>query len=240
VKENITYQTSRTVKKTRIPSGGIRRMSLALLLDQEVNWERDAAGYRRVLIPPGPEKLKIIRDLVAGATGFSTERGDQIVIETLPFESTLALEPPPAAAPQAAPRLGNPFTRFEWNRKMTIIAGSAAGALLLCVVAWRVARRRLKSRRATASSAPELGAGEAAAKTAALPGSTVEDQIESKLAERAALQQKLDAQALNSLKMAPVITKAAEVLAKHLREKITKEPDLSAQILRTWIREEDN
>jgi len=44
---------------------------------------------------------------------------------------------------------------------------------------------------------------------------------------------------LSSLKLAPVITKKAEVLAKHLREKITKEPEVSAQILRTWIREEE-
>jgi flagellar biosynthesis/type III secretory pathway M-ring protein FliF/YscJ len=67
----------------------------------------------------------------------------------------------------------------------------------------------------------------------------IEGQLESQLAERDALQQKMDAQALSSLKLAPVITKKAEVLAKHLREKITKDPDLSAQILRTWIREEE-
>jgi flagellar biosynthesis/type III secretory pathway M-ring protein FliF/YscJ len=45
---------------------------------------------------------------------------------------------------------------------------------------------------------------------------------------------------LSSLKLAPVITKTAEVLAKHLREKIKQEPDVSAQILRTWIREDEN
>jgi flagellar biosynthesis/type III secretory pathway M-ring protein FliF/YscJ len=54
------------------------------------------------------------------------------------------------------------------------------------------------------------------------------------------LQHKLDAQALNQLKLSPVITKTAEVLAKHLREKIKQDPEVSAQILRTWIREEEN
>ncbi len=48
------------------------------------------------------------------------------------------------------------------------------------------------------------------------------------------------AQALNALKLSPVITKTAEVLAKHLREKIKQEPEISAQILRTWIREEES
>ena len=41
----------------------------------------------------------------------------------------------------------------------------------------------------------------------------------------------MDAEALSSLKLAPVITKKAEVFAKHLREKIAKEPEMSAQIL---------
>jgi flagellar biosynthesis/type III secretory pathway M-ring protein FliF/YscJ len=49
----------------------------------------------------------------------------------------------------------------------------------------------------------------------------------------------MEADALNALKLSPVITKAAEVMAKHLREKIKQEPDVNAQILRTWIREEE-
>ena len=99
VTENITYQTSRTVKKTRLPAGGIRKMSLAVLVDQEITWTPEKNGFRRVLVPPSPEKLKVLRDLVAGITGFNAERGDQLVIETLPFENTLLLEPPARAAP---------------------------------------------------------------------------------------------------------------------------------------------
>ena len=71
------------------------------------------------------------------------------------------------------------------------------------------------------------------------PPAKAQQELEIKLAERDALQQKSDAQVLTNLKLAPVITKKAEVLAKHLREKIAKEPDVAAQILRTWIREEE-
>jgi hypothetical protein len=63
--------------------------------------------------------------------------------------------------------------------------------------------------------------------------------MEDQIAERDALQRQMDEQALASLKLAPVITKKAEVFAKHLREKIAKEPDISLQILRSWIREEE-
>jgi flagellar biosynthesis/type III secretory pathway M-ring protein FliF/YscJ len=60
------------------------------------------------------------------------------------------------------------------------------------------------------------------------------------LTERDAMQQQLEAQALSALNIAPVITKTAEVLAKHLREKIKTEPEVSAQVLRTWIHEKDD
>jgi flagellar M-ring protein FliF len=47
--ENIAYQSSRTVKKVHLPAGVVRRMSLAVLVDQEVSWEKDKNTYKRVL-----------------------------------------------------------------------------------------------------------------------------------------------------------------------------------------------
>ncbi len=64
--ENVAYQTSRIVRHTHTPQGVVRRMSLAVLVDQSVRWEGDGAAEHRVLVPPTPETLKTIRDLVAG------------------------------------------------------------------------------------------------------------------------------------------------------------------------------
>src|SRR5436190_6598981 len=63
--ENTSYQTSRIVKRTRIPQGSVKRMSLAVLLDQKVRWEGTGAKAKRILDPPTPEKIKTIHDLVA-------------------------------------------------------------------------------------------------------------------------------------------------------------------------------
>src|SRR5437899_10978406 len=93
------------VKRTRIPQGAVKRMSLAVLLDQNVRWEGKGPAAKRTLEPPSPEKVKTIRDLVAAATGFTETRGDQLTVETLPFESTLGAEPPFDALP-LAPRAG--------------------------------------------------------------------------------------------------------------------------------------
>ena len=89
------------------------------------------------------------------------------------------------------------------------------------------------------ASPTALPSGDQAAPGQIPEGADMGQQMEAKLPERETLQQKLDAQALSALKLAPVITKTSEVLAKHLREKITKKPKLSAQILRSWIREEE-
>ena len=242
VTENVTYQTSRTVKKTRMPAGVLRKMSLAILVDQDVTWQKEQNGYQRVLVPPSPEKLKVIRDLIAGITGFSEQRGDQITIETLPFETTLMLEPPggpakpPATAP-ARPGVALPMN-LKLDQKTLMIAGGGAGAVVILLVLFLVMSRRGKKKTAVVETPAALPAGAPAPEAAvAVGGINLEKQIETQLAEREALQQRMDAQALSSLKLAPVITKKAEVFAKHLREKISKEPDISVQILKSWIRE---
>jgi flagellar biosynthesis/type III secretory pathway M-ring protein FliF/YscJ len=84
-----------------------------------------------------------------------------------------------------------------------------------------------------------LPPGEEISSGRAVEGPSAESELEAKLAEREAAQKRAEAQALSSLKLTPVITKTAEILAKHLREKIAKEPEVSAQVLRTWIREEE-
>jgi flagellar M-ring protein FliF len=237
--ENITYQTTRTVKKTRLPAGGLRKISLAVLVDNELTWQQEKTGFKRVLVPPTPEKLKVIHDLVAGITGFNAERGDQLLVETLPFENTLTVEPPEAARPVTPVKPQGPW---KWPPDTnTLLIG--AGAAVLLIGAGFLASIMLRSgkHRMTASTEKALPPGEAAQGAAkGETGSSIERQLETKLAERDAMQAQLEAQALKSLQIAPVITKTAEILAKHLREKIKNESEVSAQVLRTWINESEN
>ncbi|MGD0499296.1 MAG: flagellar basal-body MS-ring/collar protein FliF [Bryobacteraceae bacterium] len=236
VTEDITYQSSRTVKKTRLPAGEVRKMSLAVLVDQGVSWEKENSSFRRVLLPPPPEKLKIVHDLVAGVTGFNAERGDQLIVETLPFETTLLTEPPPSAAPAGPAR-----SPVALDRKTLWMGGGAVALSILAALGGLVAaklRRAKRPRPVEATGRVALPAAEDSLPAPAVSG--VEREIEAKLAEREAQQRKLDAQALSALKLAPAITKTSEVLAKHLREKVKQDPGVSAQILVGWIREEGN
>jgi hypothetical protein len=164
------------------------------------------------------------------------------VIETLPFETTLLLEPPqqPGTNGPQKPALPTGLP-LQLDRKTLMIGGGALAGVIVLLFAGAMFFRRKKSSAGSVSGPVELPAAAGRRGTTAVPAvSDGDSEMETQLAERDALQHKMDARALASLKLAPVITKKAEVLAKHLREKVTSEPELSARVLRGWIREEDN
>jgi flagellar biosynthesis/type III secretory pathway M-ring protein FliF/YscJ len=128
------------------------------------------------------------------------------------------------------------------DKKTLLIGGGALAVLLVLGIAvFLFGRKGRKAHVPSAATSPAaLPSSGAHSSSPALPApGGVENQMESQLAEHDALQARMDAQALSTLKLAPVITKKAEVFAKHLRDKIGKEPEISAQILRGWIREEE-
>jgi flagellar M-ring protein FliF len=225
--ENISYQSSRTVRHVREPQGTVKRMSVSLLVDSEVRYEGSGVQAKRVVEAPSADKLKAIHDLVAGVIGLSPERGDQLVVETLPFESTLNPEQLPPAKPPPPPP---PTWRDQFlnNRVFAIGVGVGAALLLglLCIVL-RVMRRKGAPRPAELPG--ELPSGSAAP-------DQLQAQIENRLAEQAAQRQKQETDALNALQLPPV-TKKAAVLTKHITEQAKKDSAGMAHILRAWMAE---
>jgi len=150
--ENVSFQTSRIIRHTRIPQGVVRRMSLSVLVDHTVQWEGQGAAKHRVLVPPAPETIKTIKDLVAAATGFSAERGDQLIVESLPFESSLNAEPPAASAPKPKTKPQAPlppwleFLRQNRDLIVPIILGLALLLFIGRAAKWLFARRKLESK----------------------------------------------------------------------------------------------
>lgn len=230
--ENIAYQSTRTVRRTRQPQGAVKRMSLAVLLDQDVHWEGTGKQRHRMLVPPAPETLKAIRDLVAGVAGLVPERGDQLTVETLPFEITL--HPEGEQAEPTAPGLPAPMGAPRWLELLhdpKTAAGAIGGALLAvgaAVFLWVRSRKRL----AKATAAPALESAEAAAITASL-----DQQIQARLAEQAELEHRMEQEALSSIKMPKVTTKKTEVLLKQVREQGKKDSSIGTHVLRAWIGE---
>ena len=230
--ENIAYQSSRVVRHIRMPEGSVKRISASILVDYATHWEGAGAHARRMVVPPSAETLKTIRELVAAAIGVVPERGDQLVVEALPFEGSGGPAPPEASSP-AAPQA---ISVSEWIRRYKKFA--LGGAVVLALLALMMATL-LRSRRRTASVAVEVppqipGEAEKALEAANDAGK----QLEAKLNEQTALKHKLEAEALSALKLPQVTTKKSEILTKHIGEAAKKDPTLMVHVLRSWLEED--
>ncbi len=81
--ETINYEISRTVNKTVMPVGDVKKLSIAVLIDG--NYVKNDKGVEEY--QPRPEKeLTALEDLVKKSAGFDVKRGDQVVVSNVPFK----------------------------------------------------------------------------------------------------------------------------------------------------------
>lgn len=235
--ENITFQTSRVVRHMRLPQGTVKRISLSVLVDHELKWEGAGKKLKRTLVPPTPEKLKIIRDLVSGIAGLSTERGDLLVVETLPFESTLSAESPSEMGPNTPvtdPRVPKWLAPVLADGKSFLIA-AVVGAVLVVILlglAFLLLKKKKKPSVTTQTALP----GQAEGAGTAMVSEAAQHEADRLLAREAA-QRKLDEEIANQLKLPNLATKKAEILIAHLQESVKQDSVGGTNILKTWLAE---
>jgi flagellar M-ring protein FliF len=244
--ENIAYQSSRTVKRVTLPQGNLKRLSISVLIDHGLRWEGTAPKLKKVIEPPTPQKLKVIRDVVAAAAGFQTDRGDQLVVESFPFDETLRAEPigGSSSAPADPANFGPPWLKDALKNKNFVVLGVVGGLGIVALVGFLLfllTRGRGKAKRGMVASvdtgAPAVAAPASGSAPAALPESpeAIQKQIEAKLAEQQAIQAKQAAEQLMALKQPTVTTKKMEVLSKHITQEAKKDPQAMAQVVRSWL-----
>jgi flagellar biosynthesis/type III secretory pathway M-ring protein FliF/YscJ len=176
--------------------------------------------------------LKGIRDVIAGITGYSEARGDLITVETLPFENTLSSEPLGTAQPAS-----NASQISEFKRPIVIYGGCAILLLVLAMTFLLIRRssgRRLVSvedSAATAIPAQPRGAPVA-------PGEVADAKSQQQIGANPTDQAQSELDALNRIKL-PVNTRKTEVLVRHIRDAVEKDPVTAANVLRTWVADID-
>ncbi len=236
--ENISYQSSRLVKHTKLPQGNVKRISLSILLDQTVRFDKG----RKVIEPPSPEKLKVVKDLAAGVVGIQADRGDQVIVETFPFDATLNVAPPsPENPPPPIKTPPPPSWMPAWlqaatkNMNPAVLAGIGLTILLVLLLAvWKLMSTLRKSKTTVNVEHAALGPG-----GKVLEASNLDEEIQAKFAQQAALKEQQTKDVLSSLKLPAVKTKKAEVLAKHIHAEAKKDPVALAQVIRTWLNTTD-
>lgn len=236
--ENINYQTSRMVKRLKLPQGNLKRVSVSVLLDQRVRWEGSGPKAKRILEVLPPEKIKSIHDLVAGVAGVVPERGDQVVVESLPFDATLNAEPP---ANPVDPKLpGDQFPAW-WPsplRSVGVLAGVGVALVVVVAAAGLWLSRRKKLSAVVAADTPELASGDPETEEAALPaGMESAAVMKEKLAQQIANKEQRLLESMQRLESRVISSNKSEALAKHLTVEAAKSPEAFAQLIRTWLME---
>jgi flagellar M-ring protein FliF len=230
--ENISYQTSRLVKHTKLPQGAVKKLSLSILVDHSLRWD----GAKRIVEAPSAEKLKVIHDLVAAATGLDPARGDQLVVNAFPFESTLNAEPQTAvnATPTAVASPLPPWLQKLMGQKnFMVIAGVGAGAMLALVIGFLVVVSKMRTKKRAAA---ELTAQALEAATPKEPSvMDAQKDLEARMAGHLGEQARKDAEAMLKLQLPQVQTKKTEVIKKHIAAEAKKDPTAMAQVVRTWL-----
>lgn len=103
--ETTNYEISKTTSTSTTQAGGIKRLSVAVVVDG--TYSTDAKG-NSVYTPRPPAQLNQIKALVQSAVGYDAKRGDQVDVANLQF----ATPPAPPALGESAPGLFA-FTRDD-------------------------------------------------------------------------------------------------------------------------------
>ena len=89
------FELDKTVSHTRLPSGTLRRLSVAVVVDDSVTAAGDGQVIRK---PRSPEEISRITQLVEETIGFSATRGDSVRVINASFLEVEKLEPLPEPA----------------------------------------------------------------------------------------------------------------------------------------------
>lgn len=121
-KEINNYELDKTISHTRFSMGRIRRLSIAVVVDDNVIVASDGALTRTMRTP---EELDRLSNLVKEAVGFNAQRGDTVNVMNSSFTVPAALEPLPEI----------PIWEQGWAQD---IAKKALGAILVILMLFGV------------------------------------------------------------------------------------------------------
>jgi flagellar M-ring protein FliF len=133
------YELDKTVSHTRQPTGTVKRLSVAVVVDYLPKVDDKKVT---TFVPLSPEELAKVESLVKEAVGFSTARGDSVTVQNAAFFQ-----------PEGVTAESLPF----WQRAdLRDLARQGGGAVLVLVLILAVLRPLLKTLLSTPVSRPAL------------------------------------------------------------------------------------
>lgn len=100
-RERINYEVSETEREIVRAPGAIKRLSVAVLVNEEVTLDEQGEAVAQ---PRDPAEIEALRELVSSAVGFNADRGDIITIKSMALQSV---------APSGTPAGTSLFDQFD-------------------------------------------------------------------------------------------------------------------------------
>jgi flagellar M-ring protein FliF len=209
--ETVNYEVSKKITRTEKGPGTLQRLSVAVAVDGTY---RDPAegeeGPDKVFVPRTPEELGQLRSLVEKGVGFDPARGDAVEVTSIPFRPAEILDTEDGAL---GPELYVPLAKY----------GLAAllGLLLILFGVRPLVRWLTGGSQLTTVTEPVSVAEMERAMAGGAPGGGGAGPEEVTIDETT-----------------PTEVVRREGLKKRLTEMVVEEPQVAAQLLRSWMTEE--
>lgn len=220
-REVINYEVSETVRERRKLAGTIERVSVAVVVDGVIEPDAEGTATWR---PRGDEELQRIANLVRSAVGYSEARGDQVTIESLPFQT---------GAGTGADEIPTDWLALAMRYGFPLVQLLVVAALVLLTL--RFVRNSVMPQPALAGA----GAGDTASALALLDGSAPAGEAlpRSAHSDQAALAGPEHAGQTAEGGEQEGLAEAGEDVLKALNESLDRDPDGALQLLQSWLTE---
>jgi len=138
------YELDKTISHTKQPTGNIRRLSVAVIVNDVITIGKKGKVIRTARTP---EELARMTALAREAVGFDEKRGDSVIVTNAAFNTPAAAAPPDEL----------PFWKREWLWDIARQIGGGLLALILLLMVVRPLLRGLHARppAAQAESVPD-------------------------------------------------------------------------------------
>ncbi len=213
--ENSTFAVNRVVRHTVQPSGRVKRIATALLVDDIVTIKDENGKRSEVRSKRSPEELKQIEDLARAAIGFDATRGDVISVQNISFQPTPVETPSAPTRVERALRIVN-----DWASVLRLV-----GVLLLFLLVYLLVLRPVKRQLVSSFESHQNE----------LPRAASEPEQVSAPARPVAREKE---EVLLDLPDATPEMRRLSALTRHVAEKIKAEPLPTTKLVQTWIHEE--
>ena len=209
------FEVDKTITHTRMATGSLRRLSVAVVVDDKRITQADG----KVTVQPyKPEDITRFTDLVKQAVGFDNARGDQVTVTNVAFKAPEAIEVLPEI----------PLWKQDWVLNLAKQVGAVLVVLFLLLGVLRPTMRNLSGMKKTAPVSEE--------ELRAALGELVYDQEGKPVASLSHQQGTLalphDIEDLLLVDVPPTYGRRLE----YLQNIVDKDPQLVAQVLKRWVR----